>query len=326
MTHPFLQSVEIPARHQQSHEKIIMPEVYSWLFPPVQEQIEAFHKAYPMDTFLQNIHPGLDDAHSGMFDAFTKVHPEITGLDSFEHTYPLTGSSEGIFHFIAKCVTEGIPLYSLKDEYKGYGAFIQSLGGTLIVLEQDQLLEAPSGMVFVSNPSARDGNIISNQAMSDILAKHKVFLDLAYVGITAAFDLDVSDPNIVAVVTSLSKPFGLYYYRIGMMWVREPVASLYGNRWFKNLHGILLAEKVLNHFQGSTYSWIKPRQDKALVTINSSWNTSFVGSDVALLATMPKSEAPKELVGQLDPFLRGDVYRICLTPLMMKMENQNEKP
>ncbi len=317
----FTDAIQIPARHLQSG---IMPEVYSWLFPPVRRQIAAFMQDYPMERFLQNVHPGLDDAHLGLFDAFTNHHPEITGLDRFKNSYPLSGSSEGIFHFTAHCVTNypQLPLYALKDEYKGYEAFANSLGRELHLLSARQLLASKPGILFISNPSARDGNFLDPELFNGLIQRHKSIVDLAYVGLAPKHAIDLTHSNILAVVTSLSKPFGLYYYRIGMIWSREKIDSLYGTKWFKNLHGIFLGEHVLNHFQGSMHQWVLPRQRQAIEIINAKWQTKFVPADVGLLATA--KSVPDNLLTELSRFKRGDVYRICLTPLMMQLANDME--
>ena len=47
-------------------------------------------------------------------------------------------------------------------------------------------------------------------------------------------------------MVSFSKPYGLFYYRVGFTFCREPIPALYANKWFKNVYGLLVAEKILN--------------------------------------------------------------------------------
>ena len=50
---------------------------------------------------------------------------------------------------------------------------------------------------------------------------------------------------MLALVFSLSKPFGVYYDRIGGVLCRDPMPSLFGNQWFKNLTSLQLGAALL---------------------------------------------------------------------------------
>ena len=50
---------------------------------------------------------------------------------------------------------------------------------------------------------------------------------------------------MTAVIFSLSKPFGVYYHRIGGVLTRAEVPTLRGHLWFKNLFSLHLGERLM---------------------------------------------------------------------------------
>src|SRR4029453_14723702 len=53
-------------------------------------------------------------------------------------------------------------------------------------------------------------------------------------------------PSVQALAFSLSKPFGVYYDRIGGMLCRKAMPSLFGNQWFKNLTSLQLGQALID--------------------------------------------------------------------------------
>ena len=58
-------------------------------------------------------------------------------------------------------------------------------------------------------------------------------------------DLPPDSPAVQALAFSLSKPFGVYYDRIGGVLCRNAMPSLFGNQWFKNLTSLQLGAALL---------------------------------------------------------------------------------
>src|SRR5262249_8363238 len=129
---------------------------------------------------------------------------------------------------------------------------------------------------------------------------------------------DVSHPNIVAAAISFSKPFGLFYYRIGFTFSREAVPGLYANKWFKNMYGLLIADRILDEIdQVELTQKYKGIQAGIVQRINEGFALGVSASDAFLLAKLPATAAtqlPQERLEWIARFKRGDWYRFCLTP------------
>jgi hypothetical protein len=189
--------------------------------------------------------------------------------------------------------------------------------------------------LILSCPKSRDGNRIDSRIIRQWGTKHRIILDLAYMGMTQdPLNIDLTDDNILAVVGSLSKPFGLYYFRIGFAYSRYPIPSLYGNKWFKNAFSIKIGEAVLDAWTPTKAQAFKDKyfelQDKAVTDLNELYSLDnrlagasqrrARGSDVWLLAHSPYREFDPD---DLRPFKRYDRsdYRFCLTPYFMEYQN-----
>lgn len=317
---PTTSALHLPARHVDvgPGAPLLLPTVYCWMFPQVRALHAELMADYPHELYLRNVHPGLDDAHEGLLDAYEQIlGAQLDGWATFSRRYVTGGSSEGIFHLLAAHAAHerSTPIYVLDGEYAGYGAYAAALGLQATELSADALLGAPAGRVFVSWPSARDGRTPDRALLDALLERHRVVLDLAYLGLTDPFALNLEHPGIDAVVASLSKPFGLYYQRVGMLWARQEMPSLYGTRWFKNLHSILLGEKVIRTLGWDLLPWIRERQHLAVAHLAAEHDLHLAARDVALLAG---ADAGQPVAG-LERFRRGAEYRVCLTPLMMTM-------
>ncbi|MEK6857095.1 MAG: aminotransferase class I/II-fold pyridoxal phosphate-dependent enzyme, partial [Nanoarchaeota archaeon] len=251
--------------------------------------------------------------------------PLIPALKEFTYKYPTPGSSEGIYKVIAKLRAKDVDkIYILEGEYEGYQNYAEDLGMKVIQvnLEKTNLSELEKGYWFISNPSAREGNIIPNETINKICnLGNKVILDLAYVGSTKKHEFDVSNKNIETVFLSMSKPYGVFRYRIGFTFSREPINSLYGNKWFKDpvrlLQGLKLAEEIP---PGSLYNKYRPIQEEIIQDINKQFGLAIKPSDAFLLGHLDRevAEDKKELVKN---FARGKGYRFCLTPYFEREES-----
>lgn len=286
----------------------------------------------------------LDSIHEPIIDRVVRAYkPLVPALGGFRWRYPTAGSSEGIFHILAalsagtfysETATGYGTINILEGEYEGYAEYADTLGmlraewtpREALRLEPDPDCRPP--VWFISNPSARNGMIIDNEFINELCDKgHKVILDLAYAGMTKPYEFDVSHKNIAAVVMSLSKPYGVFRFRIGgFTFSREPINSLYANKWFKDVPALLTALRLVEEIPpGSMYYKYARMQRFIAGRIRATTGLPIRPSHVFLLAWM-KGCSRKFLTPQqkrmVSKYKRGDGYRFCLTPYFEMMERR----
>jgi histidinol-phosphate/aromatic aminotransferase/cobyric acid decarboxylase-like protein len=303
--------------------------VYCYYFPEVRKIISEASHPYPHAIYLQSMDPGLDDFHEPVLDAYENhMTNQLQGLGKFPYRYTTAGASEGIFHVLSHIASfnKEVPLYAWEGEYEGYSGYGTNLGlqFTSVPYETDTS-ELPKGTWFISNPSARDGMIIPNdtiQAIAD--AGHRIILDVTYVGSTQPHEFLVNHPAIDTVFISLSKPFGLYYYRIGFCYSKTEYKTLMVNKWFKNIFNHIIAKKILEAFSASELNdRYRSYQERAVREIAQLYEIPVVSSDVLLLAKADTANIPDSSRDNLQTYLRGEGYRFCLTPYFLKYEKEN---
>ncbi len=339
-----------------------MSSVYCYIFPESWNIIREVENRVPRSVYrvttpavdVENVLHSLFDppleipaTNEGYFNSdeihvpvikriVNKYSQLVPSLGNFEYSYPTPGSSEGIFKLLTKLkVGSTESIYVLDGEYEGYREYAgpDDLKMEVRHINPDEMdLETlEPGTWFISNPSARDGNIIPNKFITDLCnADHEVILDLAYVGATKPHQFDVSHENIPAVVMSFSKPYGVFKDRIGgFVFTRESTHSLYGNKWFKgikaNLEALKLAEELGPDESGTTklYNKYRPVQLEIIEKINDEFSLGIRPSDSLLLGYLTGEDAEELDAAQLDlikDFKRGTGYRFCLTPYFEKKE------
>ena len=300
--------------------------VYAYYYPEVRDVVDKVVKNFSQDLLLKSIFPGLDNYHDSFVNKFVKLSTKYqNGLIGFENKYFVNGSSEAIFHLLLDAIfhNEGKPIYIFKGEYEGYKEYAKNMGGAVTEIDiNSDIKKLPLGRWFISNPSAIDGNIIKNEHIYSIAnLGHEIILDLSYLGSTREYQFDLSHPNIIAVLVSLSKPFGLFYYRIGIAFTRKQMPTLYPNKWFKNILSITIGEALLDKFGiGHFYKKYLPLQKKAIKTLNEETGLSIMPSDILLLANISNKNISKEKEELISKFQRGDNFRFCLTPYFLESE------
>ena len=330
-----------------------LPAVYSFLFPEVGDVIRRFDAAFdpgllrvgtPAASVTAWIRehvsrslvvpsmPGgradLDALHVPLIERVVELHaPLAPGLGDFGWRYPTSGSSEGIVHLLAGLRASGASGIRVIDgEYEGFGITAGHLG---LGMESFPLAALPDvtpdarAVWCISQPSARDGNLLPARVLDDLVDRgHRVVLDLAYLGSTepTAPIVDLRHPGIEAVVMSLSKPYGLFRWRIGWTFARDAVPSLYANRWFNDIGRQLLGLAVLEQVGPTRLAraW-QPKQAGIVASLNADHGLRLRPADAVLIASMPVADgadlddAARKL---LDPFRRAEAYRLCLTPAL----------
>lgn len=327
----------------------IMTEVYSYPFPEVRQLIEStrldpqfMRNTLPVDEARQYLAPyaftpqldlpatadgslNLDELHVPVMDRIqAKVEQSLPGLSTFEHRYPCHGSSPAMFALLAEWHAQGTlqSLAVLEDEYEGYAAYADALAIPITRYARlDGHALKPGEVWFVSNPSATDGNWIDRTTWEAFVnAGHEIVYDAAYVGLTQNGTVDVSAPNIRAVLTSPSKIFGVFRYRAtGITYTREPVKSLYGTKWFKDIGALLDTLQFYESFEQNELARMYREQQAHITAALSRYiQADIQPSDVLLLANYTG-----KLPAAFDAFKRGKVYRFGLTKLFEDFEGLN---
>lgn len=309
--------------------------VYSYYFPETRQIVDEIIKNYPHKTFLKSTDPGfpLDIFEKPVIEKYTKwISKQLPNLNQYEYQYVTNGSSEAIFHILAKIKVEepNTPIYVIEGEYEGYREYAKMLGLRVIEITPigKGIKEMEPGVWFISNPSAIQGNIFPNDFIDLICNKgHKVVYDASYVGMTKPYRFNINHPKILAVLTSFSKPFGLFYYRIGFTFSRVPIQSLVANKWFKNILSIMIVDKILDTYKHDYfYKKYNPIRNKIIERIKQEgWELK--PSDVFLLAHIRRPYFDEDM-SCVEPkvfkkFTRGSFYRFCLTPYFLE-EEKNE--
>lgn len=327
--------------------------VYCYYFPEVRPVVDAVEKALSgpkaKDLFLTqtpieeareileplNFKPelevpateegkiSLDMIHEPIFDRVVSAYAKtVPDLKEYKWRYPTSGSSEGIYHVLSNLKkTEVSEIYVPMGEYEGYREYGKETGiiTTEFDLEDIDPKKIKPGVWFISNPSASDGNIISNTTINSLCeAGHKVILDLAYVGSTKDYVFDVSHPNIQTVLLSWSKPYGLFRFRIGATFSRTSIDSLYANKWFKDIGRILLGLKVVEEIgPHKLHPVYKSLHEKIINQINADTGLGMRKSDALLLGHLKEEDIAKldpEQIEMIKQYARGKGYRFCIEP------------
>lgn len=214
---------------------------------------------------------------------------------------------------------------SADQDYEGYREVARSRGiETVEVAFGADPKSVSPGHWFLSNPSARDGNVLPPAVPLAILeAGHKVFYDLSNLGATdpsATFDL--SHPGIFAAAISFSKPYGLFYYRVGFTFAKQEVPALFANKWFKNVYGLLIAERILRELDlRALAARYKNAQAEIVAGLNLVHGLGLRASDAFLLVHLSDEAAlAVEQQHEIKRFRRDSGYRFCLTPFFQKRE------
>src|SRR5262249_7630920 len=146
--------------------------VYSCYFPEVRAVVDEVVARYPHEVFLRSLGAGLDDFHVPIIEKLCRFQREAApDLSGFPHRYPTAGSEEGIREFMTRLATEGVrEIHVLHGEYEGYREVARSRGIAAVEVPMERDPRAlPPGTWFVSNPSARDGNVLPDEWLGRLL-------------------------------------------------------------------------------------------------------------------------------------------------------------
>ena len=305
--------------------------VYSYYTPEVRAIVDRLVADYPHQVFLSSVKPGLDDFHRPIIARLVEWHRhDVPRLGDFTEAYPTSGSEEGIREVMTLLALRGTThIHMFEGDYEGYREVARTRGIECVEMPFD--IDAPArvaaGWWFLSNPSARDGNVLPRAIVEAVLAAgHQVFYDLSYLGSTSPVVFDLSHERIAFAAVSFSKPYGLFYYRIGFTFARQPIPALVANKWFKNVFGLLLADRLVQELDGPAHAArYKAIQATIVDRIEREHAIGLEPSDAFLIAHVPARR-----MAELDPsrrallarFERAQGCRLCLTPSFLACETR----
>lgn len=245
-----------------------------------------------------------DSMHEALIQRWLAWTAAVVSIDvgTFPYSYPTNGSSEAIRDAIMNHAAKRIPgvcLHVFEGEYEGYEMIAAAVKMPVVKHSRREKIEDILGkyedgdLWIISQPSSLDGNIWDgyDDFMKALTARNAtVFVDLCYVGCVwhNNYRINVNYPCVKTVFWSLSKVFGVYYWRIGGCFSRTELPGLYGNMWFKNLMSIRIGYELLQRYAcGELAAKYRPGQIVA---------TDILNKMIAHVYSVPNKVQPSDVV------------------------------
>ena len=314
--------------------------VYSLVWPETENIVR--HSLMDVERMLERHRRPHMKQQDAIGPDFAAIWWEWSGIGSgsvhqWNHFYPTAGASEAIREVIDELSAVNGVLIVFDGEYEGYAAIAQGHQTPVHTINRSTWKEQwaniqnllTTGAIskaqwWISEPSAINGCVWDefDAFVAAVGSDERVelWVDATYIGATIAprsYEV-ISSKYVTGVVFSLSKPFGVYYRRIGGCFARRPVNNLWGNMWFKNIDSIELGKLLLTDQSNAS---LAQKYQKIQHQVLAEWSTNaqniWIASDVVILAhacRRPDTETDER-------YRRGDFYRVCLTPAMHKIIN-----
>lgn len=293
--------------------------VYTLYWDEVMAVQDEHWRSRPHDLFTKSYERGQIDMHAPFLDLWLEWSNIGVRKRSYPFAYPTAGGTEALDIMMRSYDS----IHVFRGDYEGYRQLADEARRGLIVHERRK--EAPPrnnlgerDAFILSYPSAIDGELwpeleVWLENMRSKYPKTDVILDLAYLGCTKTLvKLDLNrHSNVEALIFSFSKPFGAAFHRIGGIYCRHMNGRLEYNRYFKNVPGIALGERLMKAYAPD---YIPKRyatlQQAALDEAKRVGEVpeSAVCSDVIMLA--------RSAMGQKEFERSPGNYRYCLTKAM----------
>lgn len=275
--------------------------------------------------------------HLEWFDEWIRWSAPVLAFDAaaFPHRYPTAGASEAIAKIMGEWAARtrqkgGSPtVHVFEGEYEGFAAFAAAY--EIPVVRHDRAdwptacrIEGDA-QFWISQPSAIDGMVWRHlrefsQLLNETSPQVDLVPDLSYVGAVARqYRIVLDQPNVRSFVVSHSKPFGIYYKRVGGAFSRDEIGSLVGNRWFKNIDSLALSLSLMRrHDVHDLPGRARSAQERAASLVGERLGIpGLEAADVMVMATAPSTSSRG---GAVDMLLRGSSderrVRLCLSPAM----------
>ncbi|MCE9586113.1 hypothetical protein K8R04_02210 [Candidatus Uhrbacteria bacterium] len=293
--------------------------VYTAYWDEVMAVQDEHWKSRPHDLFSKSYERSQIDMHIPVLEMWREWSKVGVRKRTFPFAYPTLGATEALDIIMRRYKR----VHVFKGDYEGFRQLADADDREIIT--HVRRAEAPAKHSFyendvfiVSHPSAIDGeswndlelwleNMRSKYPMVDVV------LDCSYLGANKkALAMEIyRHTNVEAVIFSFSKPFGTAFHRIGGIYCRHMNERLEYSRYFKNVPGIALGERLMNAY---AVDYI-PKRYAALqqAAIDEAKRVGEVPddavcSDVIMLA--------RSTTGQKEFERAPGQYRYCLTKAM----------
>lgn len=313
--------------------------VYSYYSPITSSVRQMMEQSGGIDELFRDASSKKQDRyHEEFLDAWVNWVSPIFKFNTYalHHRYPTNGSSEAIRDAIMMMAVQGKTLHVWEGEYEGYEAYAKAYNVPVIkhsrrLFENEQVVHGldENGVFILSQPSSINGNIwVPFYDFLDYLYKShpnvEVYLDVCYIGCCADYfpfaEFNIKYfPNVTKVFFSLSKIFGVYYFRIGGVFSKDEMPGLYGNMWFKNVYSLTFGQKLMETFGVCDIpKMLKPFQLQFVDKLNE--HNMFGNAQPSNVVLLANKYQPFDLDNNViraydDHFRRNKEYiRYCLTP------------
>jgi hypothetical protein len=324
--------------------------VYSCVYPETEQLLEELALCEHQDAMLDRECAAWTQKQDAYHISFYRkwlewVSPAFTLPDEWQDSdlggwefYPTAGSSEAIRDSLYEIAMEASHHYSksihvFRGEYEGYAALAAPMGLHVIKHDRSNWAEnlwdwwatadqTKQHVFYLSHPSSIDGNYWEDFEEFCGVLEHlgiRLRLDLCYVGCVPedktqriAVAHRKVYPCVDKVFLSLSKVFGVYHHRIGGVFSRDPMAGLWGNKWFKNLRSLYFGERLMERYGVFDLPNQYQGLQAELVLGLSTPENPLRSSDVVLLAH------GKVIFGYPEFERIPANPRLCLTPMIIR--------
>lgn len=269
----------------------------------------------------------LDLVHEPLLDAVLGAAAGLApGLDDAAARpwrYPLHGSASGIGLLLGhlKHRLHLGEIRVLAGDYEGYAAQAASYGLACRAGTLEEMLATSGDTWFVSNPSARDGVALDDAVVAEAARRHRLVLDVAYLGLAGRHPVAVPE-DTWAVLWSLSKPWGLFWKRVGALACAEEVPGAYSTRWFKDPERLAAALAVVSRHDAAAMSERYRFAQHAALEALAQLGVQARASDTLLLVLAERDGTDPALWAELAHAERvpgSGVSRVCVTPLVEQL-------
>jgi histidinol-phosphate/aromatic aminotransferase/cobyric acid decarboxylase-like protein len=187
---------------------------------------------------------------------------QYVDLGQLTHTYITNGITESLNSWINNINTIGV----LPNEYTYYERIANTRKIKLIDPRKDL---DKCDKVVISCPFSYDGNTTIQQELIYACAEKDIpiLLDMAYLGVTNTFTLDISRNKRVQIAYTMSKHFALPFDRLGIVWSshEDSELSILNQVGYVNITAIQRAQLLVDNFDlNYIYNKYKQQSDNVI--------------------------------------------------------------
>jgi hypothetical protein len=175
----------------------------------------------------------------------------LGGLENFNQKYIVNGNSDAINMVLLSQNFNKI--YYLQNEYTYYSHICKNLNLTHQEIQNNDIdFLTPNDLFLISMPSSYNGDVEEKILMIKKLQQKgvKIFIDIAYCGLTNPFYLNLEVTKNTYVSFTFSKTASLSYNRIGILFsdFTIPGLDIMNKIGYLNLAGANAAIAFMNNF------------------------------------------------------------------------------